>query len=394
MNGIKGMVQVPASGVGVQAGRAVHARFMQGRLMNTPELRRPCVYGHVTRRLGMRLDRMGLTGVGLGMLALAAPLLPSHSTVHAQAPERAAAWRVVADVPLPGRPARFDYQSFDPTTGRLWIAHMGAGELLAFDVRTRQVVARVPNMPGATGILVVPTLQRVFASLSGAHAVAVLDAATGQVLARVPGGQFPDGLAYAPAAQKVFVSDEYGKQELVIDVASSTARPPIAMGGEVGNTQYDSAIGRLWVAVQTRNELAAIDPATDSIVARVPLSGIVGPHGFIVNPEQRRIYVTGESNARLGVLDLRTMRVVGFYPVGSDPDVLALDPAQRRLYVATESGVVSAFDVRGDSLAPLPPYRAPHAHTVAVDPATHLLYLPLENVNGRPVLRILALGRP
>lgn len=337
---------------------------------------------------------MSLQRVGLGMLTIAAPLVLSHSAAHSQVPERAAAWRVVADVPLPGRAARFDYQSFDPTTGRLWIAHMGAGEVLAFDVRTRQVVARVPNMPGATGIIVVPALQRVFASLSGAHAVAVLDAATGEVLARVPGGRFPDGLAYAPAAQKVFVSDEYGKQDLVIDVPSSTARPPIAMGGEVGNTQYDSVTGRIWVAVQTQNELAAIDPATDSIVARVRVSGIVGPHGFIVDAAQRRIYVTGEGNARLGVLDLGTLRVVGIYPVGSDPDVLAMDPAWHRLYVAAESGVLSAFDVRGDSLTPLPLYRAPHAHTVAVDPATHLVYVPLENVDGRPVLRILTLEQP
>jgi hypothetical protein len=33
--------------------------------------------------------------------------------------------------------------------------------------------------------------------------------------------------------------------------------------------------------------------------------------------------------------------------------------------------------------------KAPHAHTVAVDPRTHRVYLPLENVGGRPVLRIL-----
>jgi DNA-binding beta-propeller fold protein YncE len=180
----------------------------------------------------------------------------------------------------------------------------------------------------------------------------------------------------------------------VIDVPSATARPPIAMGSEVGNTQYDSATGLIWVAVQNRNQLAAIDPATDSIVARVAVPGIVRPHGFFIDAAQRRIYVSGEGNARVGVLDLPTMRIVGIYPVGNDPDVLALDPAQGRLYVAAESGVVSAFDVRGDSLAPLPQYRAPHAHSVAVDPATHLVYLPLENVDGRPVLRILTLGRP
>src|SRR6476469_8362885 len=39
----------------------------------------------------------------------------------------------VADIPLPGGATRFDYQSLDPTTGRLWIAHRGDGQLLAFD---------------------------------------------------------------------------------------------------------------------------------------------------------------------------------------------------------------------------------------------------------------------
>jgi hypothetical protein len=31
----------------------------------------------------------------------------------------------------------------------------------------------------------------------------------------------------------------------------------------------------------------------------------------------------------------------------------------------------------------------PHAHTVAVDQNTHLVYFPLEDVNGKPVLRIM-----
>ena len=302
-----------------------------------------------------------------------------------------AEWRVVADVPLPGRAARFDYQSLDPTTGWLWIAHMGAGELLAFDTQTRQVVARVPDMPRVTGVLAVPALRRVFAALGGAHEVAVLDARSCRVLARVRGGRFPDGLAYAPLARQLFVSDEDGRQELVIDVPSSQARRPIALAGEAGNTQYDSTSGRIWVAVQTRNELAAIDPMKDSVVARVPVPGIQRPHGLLIDAAHQVAYVAGEANSRVGVLDLRTMRVVGTYPVGDAPDVLAMDSEQHRLFVASESGVIAAFDVRGDSLVPLPRYEVAHAHSIAVDPATHLLYVPLENLSGRPVLRILAL---
>jgi DNA-binding beta-propeller fold protein YncE len=152
----------------------------------------------------------------------------------AQAPSPPPDWKLVADVPLPGKPARLDYQSFDWTTEILWIAHMGAGEILAFDVRARHVVARVPDMPGVTGVRVVPSLERVFASLSAAHEVAVLDRRDGRVLARVPAGRFPDGLAYAPPAKKLFVSDEYGGQEVVIDVPSSTARRPIHSAAKPG----------------------------------------------------------------------------------------------------------------------------------------------------------------
>ena len=82
------------------------------------------------------------------------------------------------------------------------------------------------------------------------------------------------------------------------------------------------------------------------------------------------------------------MQPVQRLKVPDDPDVLAWDPGWRRLYVAAESGAVSAFWLDGSTLKPLGEIRAPHAHTVSVDPRTHLIYVPLENVGGHPVLRI------
>ena len=35
-------------------------------------------------------------------------------------------------------------------------------------------------------------------------------------------------------------------------------------------------------------------------------------------------------------------------------------------------------------------FAGPGAHSVAVDPNTHLVYLPLANLGGRSVLRVLA----
>lgn len=70
--------------------------------------------------------------------------------------------------------------------------------------------------------------------------------------------------------------------------------------------------------------------------------------------------------------------------------MLAFDPGLRRLYVASESGAVTIFDERDGRLDRIGTYRAPHAHSVAVDPRTHQVFLPLADVNGRPVLRILS----
>ena len=88
------------------------------------------------------------------------------------------------------------------------------------------------------------------------------------------------------------------------------------------------------------------------------------------------------------MLDLRTLQLRHVLLIGSDPDVLAFDPALGRLYVAAESGVVAVFEERDGSLAQLGWYRAPKAHSVAVDPVTHRVYLPLVDVSGHLVLRV------
>lgn len=297
---------------------------------------------------------------------------------------------MVSDLALPGPPGRFDYQSLDTVASRLWIAHMGAGEVVAVDLHPLAPALRIGGLSRVTGVLAVPSLGRVFASAAGSGTVAELDPAGGRVSRRFPAGRFPDGLAYAPTVHRLFVSDELGRQEIVLDLAAGRALAPVALGGEAGNSVYDPAFDRIWVAVQSRNELVAIDPGSDSILARVPVPGIEGPHGLLLDPAHRLAFVAGERNGRVGVLDLATRRVRATYPVGDDPDVLAFDPGRRRLFVASESGVVAAFAVEGDSLLPLPSYRAPHAHSVAVDPATHLVYVPLERIRGRPVLRVLS----
>jgi hypothetical protein len=44
---------------------------------------------------------------------------------------------------MPGPAVRFDYQSLDIHSGRIYISHMNANQLVVFDTATRQVLANL-----------------------------------------------------------------------------------------------------------------------------------------------------------------------------------------------------------------------------------------------------------
>jgi DNA-binding beta-propeller fold protein YncE len=295
----------------------------------------------------------------------------------------------VARVPLSGPSVRFDYTSLDPGSNRLYIAHMDANELLVFDIRSRKIVKTL-SAPGVHGVIAVPQLGRVFASATNARQVLTINATTDAVLARAPAGQYPDGLAYDPVERHVFVSDESGGVETVLN-ARGQRIATIPLGGDAGNVQYDAASGHVLVDVQTRDDVAVIDPKANRIIRRIPIPGCDNDHGLYIDSTRRLAFVACDQNATLLTLDLQTMTVTGHASVGGSPDVLAFDTSLRRLYVSSESGVVAVFAEGPQGLQKLgQAFLANEAHTVAVDPRTHLVYFPLQSGStGAPQLLIM-----
>ena len=296
----------------------------------------------------------------------------------------------VADVPLTGPAVRFDYQSLDASHGRLYIAHMSAGQLVVFDTSNRTVVATLDGFPSVHGVIAVPEIGRVYASTTGEHKAAVVDMQNLKTISKVGPINHPDGLAYAPGPQRVFVSDEHGNADVVIDAKTNSLIATIPLGGGAGNTVYDSGSGHILVAVHQKNELVAIDPVSAQIIGHYPVKGIEHPHGIALDVDDRLAFVAGEGNNKVAVFDLTSMQVLSISGVGKGPDVLAFDPGLKLLYVSAESGRVTVFRENGKALVAEGTLSMPHAHTVCVDPQTHLVYFPLQNLNGHPVLRIMA----
>ena len=146
---------------------------------------------------------------------------------------------------------------------------------------------------------------------------------------------------------------------------------------------------KIFVTVHGQNELAEIDSNKDQVIGRYPMPGCSESHGLLIDSEHRLAFVACEGNAKLAVFDLEAKKMTAIHSVGADPDVLAFDKSLGRLYVSAESGIISVFDERAGKLEKVGEgFFAPNAHSVAVDSRTHRVYFPLQNVGGKPVLRI------
>jgi DNA-binding beta-propeller fold protein YncE len=321
--------------------------------------------------------------IGAAPLVLLGLLTPPHRPLRHPLP-----LRQVSELTLPGDGSRFDYASLDPRRGLLFIAHLGTGQVIEIDIHAGRVLRVIPGLPDVHGVLVVPELHRVYATATGTNTMATIDEDTGRILTRTPTGAYPDGLAYDPVHKMVWVTNETGGSETVIDATTGTLRGTVHLGGEAGNVAYDPATRQILVDIQTRDTLAVITPSTLTVTGRIHLRGCHHDHGLTLDAADRLALVACDGNDRLLTLDLTTWRITGTDIVGSDPDVLAYDPAQHRLYVAAESGWITTGDIRSRHLTVTGrAHLADGAHVVAVDPITHRSYYPIPHgATGHPAL--------
>ena len=331
-----------------------------------------------------------LAATGCTVQASSPVASPSASTSAVGSP----GLHIVARIPLPGGNSRFDYASLDPRRGLLFVAHLGASQIVEINIRTDRVVRTIPGLPQVHGVLVVPALHRVYATATGANTVVRIDEDTGRVLGKTATGAYPDGLAYDPANRTIWTTNESGGSETIIDAATGALRGTVHLGGFAGNVAYDPASGHMLVAAQSSNRLAVIDPAAGTVIRRVPLPGCSDGHSLTLDSPARLAFVACDINDVLLTVDMNTWRVTGTANVGVEPDVLAFDPNGGRLYVASESGSVTVLQLRHRRLHVISSgYLADDAHVVAVNPATGRSYFPvLRASGGHPAVLVCAIN--
>jgi len=156
--------------------------------------------------------------------------------------------RLVADVPLPGRPVRFDYQDLDPAKGHLVIAHMNDDSVVVVNSSDGSQVVVLPGIPTPRGVVVADDVGRIFVT-SSPNRLVIIDNGSLAEIARVDTGQGPDGVGWDPVHQTVGTSDQADGAISLIDGSGSGKRKQVYLGRETGSVVFDPSRSVFWITV-------------------------------------------------------------------------------------------------------------------------------------------------
>lgn len=298
----------------------------------------------------------------------------------------------VGAIDLPGpKGQRFDYLTMDDEDHYLLSAHLGPGILYVIDVRTNALVKAIPGVPGITGLEYVPGLRKVYTSNWGEEKIGVVDLRGMKVIKRLPTAEKPNGSAYAAPFRKVYVSDTNGKSVAIVDVDKDEIVKTLEFKSETGMPQYDSVAKKIYVNLRSTNEVAEIDPATDSVVGQYPVEGCEHNHGMAMDSEHHRAFLLCGGNRMLTVFALDTHKAIAHLPFPQGADVVKFDHGNGRVYAACSSGFISVFqELSANDFKKVEDFPVQKlVHSLAVDTATHRIYAPEQEEDGKPVARMI-----
>jgi len=258
------------------------------------------------------------------------------------------------------------------STGDVYRVHLRQGVL-----PTAADVARLPGEPAAHGVVVEPSSHVAFVTRSDANSVDVFDPATLAAIKHIPVADDPDAIFYDEFNKLVYVASGDSHLATLIDPATHATLATIRLGGKPEYASLDASTRLLYQNLHDTDSVVAIDIAQRAVVQRWPLQGCKAPTGMAFDDIHRRLFIACGANAVLAVFDLTEHRVVAAIPIGKGPDSVAFDSELHRIYTTGKSGALVV--IQQDEPNKYRTLDTVHlhygAHTLTVDPRTHVLYV-------------------
>jgi DNA-binding beta-propeller fold protein YncE len=279
----------------------------------------------------------------------------------------------------------WDDLALEPSGARLFVSRGDRVDVVETSSGRRAGI--IPNTAGVHDIAFAPELNRGYTSNGRANTVTAFELDTLRTIQESPVvGRNPDALLYEPRAQHVFAAGGSSNDIGVLDPSTLEVLASIALPGPPAFMATDAA-GTVFVNIKTEaGKLAAIDARTLKLKATWALTGCANPSGLTLDSANHRLFSVCE-NQVMAVTDALSGRPVARVAIGQGPDAVAF--AEDLGFVFSANGIDGTLTVIHQDtpdqyrvIATVQTQKS--AATMALDPATHRLFLPAAHVVDPP----------
>ncbi len=297
-------------------------------------------------------------------------LIPICAMLAAAA--NAGGYSVTKKIPIAGQ-GSWDYLTVDEDARRLYVSHGTQVEVL--DIDSLNVAGNIPKTPGVHGVAIAPEFGRGFVSNGQTSSVTIFDLKSLKPIADVPTGQKPDAIIYDPATSRVFAFNGGSNSVTAIDAATGKAVGTVDLGG---GPEFAAADGKGFVFnnLEDENLVLKINSRELKVEQRWPTTPCSSPSSMAMDRANRRLFIGCRSKV-MAVLDADTGKVITTLPIGDHVDATAFDPETKLVFNSNGEGTVTVIHQDSPDMYSIVETvkTAPRAKTMALDPKTHRLFL-------------------
>jgi DNA-binding beta-propeller fold protein YncE len=289
-----------------------------------------------------------------------------------------------------------DYVTISGTS--LFVTDESAGNVYKVTLRNNALprpsdVWIFASEPSSThGVAIDPASHMGFVTRSGINTVDVFDPASMMLVKRIHVADDPDAIVFDPSNKIMYVANGDARLATLIDPATQATVGSIELGGKAEFAAFDPQTKLMYQNLEDLNSVVAVDLAKRSVEQRWPLRGCEAPTAMVIDEVHRRLFIGCKGNDRLAVFDLNQHQIVAALPIGGGPDSIAFDLALHRLYTTGKSGILTVIQQDSpDTYRTLDSIHMHYgAHTLGLDPATHMVYVAYAALVVSPRLAVFA----
>jgi DNA-binding beta-propeller fold protein YncE len=275
----------------------------------------------------------------------------------------------------------WDYASFDPALGRVFVAH--GDTILAIDPGPGSVNGKFAEAARSHAVLPIPGTGLLLTTNSGDDSARLINAKTGALEASIPTAKGPDGAAWDPATKHAFVMDGRAGEATIIDPASKKAVGSVPVGGSLEFPVADGK-GKLFINVEDKGEIAVVDTRAAKVLTRYPLAGCEEPSGLALTSSG--VLISACANGVAKAVDAASGKVLATLKIGARPDAVLYDASRNLAFVPNGGdGSLTVISTKGSTPEVVGSVSTQTgARTGAVDPKTGHIYLPTAKFTPPP----------